>query len=71
MWFRVIHLLVSNDKEWTPSSLADQLGINYRTARLMLNKLKWALDKKVKFSANRMEKDKDTLELMQKEIKLS
>jgi transposase-like protein len=46
MWFRVIDLLVSNDKEWTASSLANQLGINYRTARLKLNKLKWALDKK-------------------------
>jgi transposase-like protein len=82
MWFRVIHLLVSNDKEWTASSLADQLGINYRTARLMLNKLKSALDKKVKFSASRREKEKhlmekkeliekDKLQLMQKDIKLS
>jgi transposase-like protein len=82
MWFRVIHLLVSNDKEWTASSLADQLGINYRTARLMLNKLKWALDKKVKFSASRREKEKpmieknqliekDKFQLMQKDIQLS
>jgi transposase-like protein len=79
LWFRVIHLLVSNDKEWSASSLADQIGINYRTARLMLNKLKWALDKKVKFSAIRRERererererDKEKLELMQKDLKLS
>jgi hypothetical protein len=62
MWFRVIHLLVSDDKEWTASSLADHLGINYRTARLMLNKLKWALDKKVKFATTRREKEKSLLE---------
>ncbi|SEC56817.1 transposase [Paenibacillus sp. GP183] len=81
MWFRVIHLLVSDDKERTASSLTDQLGINYRTARLMLNKLKWALDTKVKFSASRREKEKEKekvkekkkekLELMQEDIKLS
>jgi transposase-like protein len=76
IWFQVIHLLVSNDKEWTASSLAEQLGINYRTARLILNKLKWALDKKLKFSASRREKkkqliEKDELPLMQKDLQLS
>jgi transposase-like protein len=45
-WFRVINLLVGSDKEWTVSSLAEHIGLNYRTARLMLNKMIWALNKK-------------------------
>jgi transposase-like protein len=45
-WFRAINLLVDSDKEWTASSLAQHIGVNYRTARLMLNKMIWALNKK-------------------------
>jgi transposase-like protein len=45
-WFQVINLLVGSDKEWTASSLAEHMGVNYRTARLMLNKMIWALNKK-------------------------
>jgi transposase-like protein len=62
MWFRVIHLLASSDKVWTASSLAEQLDINYRTARLILNKLKWALEKKIKFSGSRREKESQLIE---------
>jgi transposase-like protein len=47
-WFQVINLLVGSDKEWTASSLAQHIGVNYRTARLMINKMIWALNKKKK-----------------------
>lgn len=44
-WFRAIQLLIHDQKEYSASSLAEILGINYRSARLLLQKVYFALNK--------------------------
>lgn len=46
IWFKAIDLLIHNEREVTSLSLAQELGVNYRTARLMLFKIQLALHKK-------------------------
>ncbi|KRF12058.1 transposase [Paenibacillus sp. Soil787] len=41
-WFRAIQLLLQEGKEYTASSLSHILEINYRSARLMLQKIHYA-----------------------------
>lgn len=41
-WFRAIQLLLQEGKEYTASSLSHILGINYRSAQLMLQKIHYA-----------------------------
>lgn len=43
VWFKAIDLLTSEQMNYSALSLADVLGINYRTARLLLNKIQIAL----------------------------
>jgi hypothetical protein len=46
IWFKAIDLLVHAEREFTTLALAKELGVNYRTARLMLFKIQLALHKK-------------------------
>jgi hypothetical protein len=46
IWFKAIDLLVHAEREFTTLTLAKELGVNYRTARLMLFKIQLALHKK-------------------------
>ncbi|MBP1990353.1 transposase [Paenibacillus eucommiae] len=45
VWFKAIDLLVEGEKTYTSSALAEELEINYRSARLLLGKLEVALHK--------------------------
>jgi hypothetical protein len=46
IWFKAIDLLVHAEREFTTLTLAKELDVNYRTARLMLFKIQLALHKK-------------------------
>jgi hypothetical protein len=46
IWFKAIDLLVQAEREFTTLTLVKELGVNYRTARLMLFKIQLALHKK-------------------------
>jgi hypothetical protein len=46
IWFKAIDLLVHGEREFTTLALAKELGVNYRTARLMLFQIQLALHKK-------------------------
>ncbi|SEB89388.1 transposase [Paenibacillus sp. GP183] len=46
IWFKAIDLLIHAEREFTTLTLAEELGVNYRTARLMLFKIQLALHKK-------------------------
>lgn len=43
VWFRAFQFLIHGNQEVSALSLAQELGVNYRTARLMLSKIKLAL----------------------------
>jgi hypothetical protein len=43
VWFMAFQLLIQGKQEVSALSLAKELGVNYRTARLMLSKIKLAL----------------------------
>lgn len=45
-WFKAIYLLIRTEQIYTASALAQQIDVNYRTARLMLNKIQCALHKR-------------------------
>jgi transposase-like protein len=46
IWFKAIDMLIHGERELTTLELAKELGVNYRTARLMLFKIQLALHKK-------------------------
>ncbi|NEW06244.1 transposase [Paenibacillus sp. SYP-B3998] len=41
-WFRAIQLLIENERTYTPTRLATALAVNYRSARLLLQKIDFA-----------------------------
>lgn len=45
IWFKAIALLTCDGAQYSSLSLAEVLGVNYRTARLMLSKIQHALHK--------------------------
>ena len=45
IWFKAIRTLILNENTYTISSFASLLGVNYRTAKLLLDKLQLALKK--------------------------
>ncbi|MBD0380049.1 transposase [Paenibacillus sp. WST5] len=45
LWFQAIQALIRNDQNHTISSLAKLLGVNYRTAKLLIAKIQLALHK--------------------------
>ena|GEM_PF-4814563 len=45
VWFRAIQILIQDGHRHTVSSIAEWLGINYRTAKLLISKIALALAK--------------------------
>jgi transposase-like protein len=45
IWFKAIDLLSQDDIKISALTLADMLGVNYRSARLMLSKIQFAIQK--------------------------
>ncbi|MFD0697365.1 hypothetical protein ACFQZT_25145 [Paenibacillus sp. GCM10027628] len=53
LWFRAIQALIGNAQNYTISSLAKMLGVNYRTAKLLIDKIQLALYKdQTQFDSN-------------------
>ncbi|MEW9699164.1 transposase [Paenibacillus sp. SI8] len=42
VWFRALQVIIQDESSCTPSSLSAILGINYRSARLLLQKINFA-----------------------------
>ncbi|OCT10602.1 hypothetical protein A8709_22425 [Paenibacillus pectinilyticus] len=46
LWFKAIRIILQDEMTYTVAAFANLLGVNYRTARLLLEKLQFALEKR-------------------------
>lgn len=46
IWFKAIRLIIEDEMTYTIPLFATTLGVNYRTAKLLLEKIQWALNKR-------------------------
>lgn len=54
IWFKAIRLIIEDEMTYTIPLFAITLGVNYRTAKLLLEKLQWALNKRyARYDANK------------------